>query len=159
MKPFFASSLLIVLGAAPIASAEPQDAAPAGPTTLAVAHNAVECVVAGTNPQIDAGISPEEHVQAGRVYFHSALGSSFYYVEMAPEGGRYVGVLPKPRLDAGPITYYVEGLGRDYAQTQTPEARPVVVEKPEDCKDRPLAALGPVEPVRVFSVGGGTALP
>jgi len=80
-------------------------------------------------------------------------------VEMAPEGGRYVGVLPKPRLDAGPITYYVEGLGRDYAQTQTPEARPVVVEKPEDCKDRPLAALGPVEPVRVFSVGGGTAVP
>jgi hypothetical protein len=116
-------------------------------------------MIAGTNPQIDAGISPEDRVQAGRVYFHSALGSAFYYVEMAPEAGRYVGVLPKPRPDAGPITYYIEGVGRDYAQTQTPESRSLVVERAEDCKDRPLAALGPADPVRVFSVGGGTALP
>jgi hypothetical protein len=160
MKPFFASSLVIVLVAGPIATAGPQDAAaPAAPATLAVAHTPVGCMVAGTNPQIDAGITPEGQVQAGRVYFHSALGDSFYYVEMTPEADRYVGVLPKPRLDAGPITYYVEGLGRDYTQNQTPEARATVVEKPEDCKDKPLAALGPSDPVRVFSVAGGTALP
>ncbi len=160
MKPFFASSLAIVLVAGPIATARAQDApAPAGPTTLAVAHAPVGCMVAGTNPQLDAGITPEGQVQAGRVYFHSALGQSFYYVEMMPEAGRYVGVLPKPRLDAGPITYYVEGVGRDYTQSQTPEARAIVVEKPEDCKDKPLAALGPADPVRVFSVAGGTALP
>jgi hypothetical protein len=116
-------------------------------------------MVAGTNPQIDAGISPVDQVQAGRVYFKSALGDAFFYVEMAPLAGRYVGVLPKPRPDAGPITYYVEGVGRDYAQSQTPEERAVVVEKPEDCGDRPLAALGPADPVRVFSVTGGTALP
>jgi subtilisin family serine protease len=160
MKAFFASSLAIVLAAGPVLAASPQDAAaPEGPATLAVAHAPVGCMIAGTNPQIDAGISPEAQVQAGRVYFHSALGDAFYYVEMMPEAGRYVGVLPKPRLDAGPITYYVEGVGRDYAQSQTPEARAVVVEKAEDCKDKPLAALGPVDPVRVFSVAGGTALP
>ena len=160
MKPFFASSLVIVLVAGPIVSAGAQDAAaPAGPTTLAVAHTPVGCMVAGTNPQLDAGITPEAQVQAGRVYFHSALGGSFYYVEMMPEAGRYVGVLPKPRLDAGPITYYVEGVGRDYTQSQTPEAQALVVEKPEDCKDKPVAALGPADPVRVFSVAGGTALP
>ncbi len=159
MKPFFASSLVIVLGAAPVVPAAPQDAAAPAGTTLAVAHTPVECIVAGTNPQIDAGIGPEGHVQAGRVYFHSALGTSFYYVEMTPGAGGYVGVLPKPRPDAGPITYYVEGVGRDYTQAQTPEARPVVVEKKEDCKDRPVAALGPADPVRVFSVAGGTALP
>jgi len=157
MKPFFASSLVIVLVAGPIASAAPQDAA--APTTLAVAHTPVGCMVAGTNPQVDAGITPEAQVRAGRVYFHSALGDSFYYVEMTPEAGRYVGVLPKPRLDAGPITYYVEGVGRDYAQSQTPEARAIVVEKTEDCKDKPVAALGPADPVRVFSIAGGTALP
>ena len=160
MKPFFASSLVIVLAAGPIASAGPQDAAaPTEPATLAVAHTPVGCMVAGANPQVDAGITPETTVQAGRVYFHSALGDSFYYVEMVPEGGRYVGVLPKPRLDAGPITYYVEGVGRDFAQSQTPEARAIVVEKPEDCKDKPVAALGPADPVRVFSVAGGTAIP
>jgi hypothetical protein len=116
-------------------------------------------MVAGTNPQIDAGITPDEQVQAGRVYFKSAMGDAFYYVEMAPEASRYVGVLPKPRPDAGPITYYVEGVGRDYAQSQTPEARAVVVDKPSDCGDKPVAALGPSDPVRVFSVTGGTALP
>ena len=160
MKALVASSLVIVLGVAPLAPATPQEpTTPAGPAPLAVAHSPVGCMVAGTNPQIDAGISPEGQVQTGRVYFHSALGGAFYYVEMMPETGRYVGVLPKPRLDAGPITYYVEGVGRDFAQSQTPEARALVVEKPEDCKDRPLAALGPADPVRVFSVAGGTALP
>ncbi len=160
MKPFFASSLAIVLGAGPVVTAGPQDAAaPAGPTTLAVAHTPVGCMVAGTNPQLDAGITPEAQVRAGRVYFHSALGDSFYYVEMAPVEGRYVGVLPKPRPDAGPITYYVEGVGRDYAESQTPETRATVVEKREDCKDKPVAALGPADPIRVFSVAGGTALP
>jgi hypothetical protein len=116
-------------------------------------------MVAGTNPLIDAGITPDEQVQAGRVYFKSALGDAFYYVEMAPQAGRYVGVLPKPRPDAGPVTYYVEGVGRDYAQSQTPEARAVVVEKTADCGDKPVAGLGPADPVRVFSVTGGTALP
>ena len=141
MKRTFASCLAILLAAPPFAPAGPQEpAAPAGPVPLAVAHSPVGCMVAGTNPQIDAGISPDEQVQAGRVYFHSALGDAFYYVEMAPEAGRYVGVLPKPRPDAGPITYYVEGVGRDYSQSQTPEQRAVVVERPEDCGDRTIAA-------------------
>jgi hypothetical protein len=78
---------------------------------------------------------------------------------MTPEAGRYVGVLPKPRLDAGPITYFVEGLARDYSQAQTSEQRSLVVEKQTDCGNRPAAAIGPGDPVRVFSVSGGTALP
>jgi hypothetical protein len=163
MKPFFASSLVIVLAAGSLASAGPQDAAapadPAAPAPLAVAHTPVGCMVAGTNPQIGAGITPDGQVQAGRVYFHSALAGSFYYVEMMSDAGRYVGVLPKPRLDAGPITYYVEGVGRDYAQAQSPESQAIVVEKADDCKERPLAGMGPTDPVRVFSVAGGTALP
>jgi hypothetical protein len=92
MKSFFASPLAIVLAAGPIVAASPQDAtAPAGPAPLAVAH-APGCMIAGANPQVDAGI--------------------------------------------------------------TPEARATVVEKPEDCKDKPVAAFGPADPVRVFSVAG-----
>lgn len=156
-----ASALVILLAAPPVAPAEPQaPPVPPAPTPLAVALSpAVGCMVAGTNPQVDAGITPGEQVQAGRVYFKSALGDAFYYVEMVPQAGRHVGVLPKPRPDAGPITYYVEGVGRDYSQSQTPEERAVVVEKPEDCEGKILAALGPADPVRVFSVTGGTALP
>jgi hypothetical protein len=152
-----ARALVILLAAPPFAPAEPQ--APSAPLPLAVATSPVGCMVAGTNPQIDAGITPDEQVQAGRVYFKSALGDAFYYVEMAPAAGRYVGVLPKPRPNAGPITYYVEGVGRDYSQSQSPEAQSIVVERAEDCRDKPVAALGPADPVRVFSVTGGTALP
>jgi hypothetical protein len=157
MRRTFVSLLVILLVGPPFAPAAPKDAA--APALLSVAHSPVGCMVAGTNPEIDAGITPDEQVLGGRVYFKSALGDSFYYVEMAPGAGRFVGVLPKPLPNAGPITYYVEGLGRDYAQSQTPEQRAVVVDRPEDCGDKPVSALGPSEPVRVFSVAGGTALP
>jgi hypothetical protein len=163
MKRLFASSLLILLALPSFAAAAPQEnpapAPPPAPVTLSVAHSPVSCMVAGTNPQIEAGITPDAQVQAGRVYFKSALGDSYYYVEMVPGGVQYVGVLPKPRVDAGPVTYYVEGIGRDYAQSQTPEQQAIVVEKKEDCGDKPVAGLGPADPVRVFSVTGGTALP
>jgi hypothetical protein len=116
-------------------------------------------MVAGTNPQIDAGIIPEGQVQAGRVYFKSALGDAFYYVEMTLVAGRYVGVLPKPQPGAGPITYYVEGVGRDFTQSQTPEQSAVVADTQGACGDRAMPPLGPADPVRVFAVTGGTALP
>ena len=158
MKRMLASSLVILLAAPPLALAAPQDPQTAAPLSVALAP-VVGCVIAGTNPEIAAGISPGDQVQAGRVYFKSALGDAFYYVEMAASGGRYVGVLPKPRPDAGPITYYVEGVARSYTQSQTAEQRAIVVEKAEDCGTNPVAALGPGDPVRVFSVTGGTALP
>ncbi len=85
-------------------------------------------------------------MQAGRVYFKSALGDAYYYVEMAPGAGHYVGVLPKPRPDAGPITYYVEGVGRDYVQSQTPEQRAIVVGQAGRLRrqaDRGAGAVGP----------------
>lgn len=153
-------ALVILLAAPPVAPAAPQaPEAPPPPVPLSVAATPVRCMVAGTNPQLDAGITPGEQVQVGRVYFKSVLGDAFFYVEMTIQGERYVGVLPKPRLDAGPITYYVEGVGLDYSQSQSPEVQAVVVEKKEDCGDLPAAVLGPSGPVRVFSVGGGTALP
>lgn len=153
MKRMLASSLVILLAASPLAPAA-QD-----PQALSLSHAPVGCMLAGTNPQIEAGLNPAGKVQAGRVYFRSALGDAFYYVEMTPAGDHYVGVLPRPRLDAGPVTYYIEGVAFDYAQTQSAEQRAVVVEKSEDCRDKPPAALGPSDPVRVFSVGPGTGVP
>jgi hypothetical protein len=116
-------------------------------------------MVAGTNPLIDAGIAPDDRVREGRVYFKSALGSEFFYVEMTPEAGRFVGVLPKPRLEAQTVTYYVQGISVGDEKSQTAEASAVVVEKAEDCGDRPVAALGPSDAVRVVSTTGGTGLP
>jgi hypothetical protein len=157
MRPVLASVLAVLLVGSPFAGAAPQ--APPGQASLAVIHAPVTCMIAGTNPQIEAGLAPDAQVQAGRVYFKSALGTAFYYVLMAPEAGQFAGVLPKPRSGAGPVTYYVEGVAKDFSQSQSPEVQAVVVEKKEDCGDKPLAKLGPANPVQVFSVGGGTAMP
>jgi hypothetical protein len=149
--------LVAALLAAPAVAPGAQDT-PAG-TPLSVSHSPIACMVAERSPLVEAAITPGDTVQAGRVYFHSDLGDAFYYVEMTPEGGVYEAVLPSPRLEAGAVTYYVEGLGRDFAQSQTAEQRAVVVEAESDCDQRPIAPLGPTGPVRVFSTTGGTALP
>ena len=116
-------------------------------------------MVAGTHPQIEARIAPDAQVRAGRVYFKSSRGDAFHYVGMVRGAGRYVGVLPKPLPGAGPVTYYVEGAGRDDGQGHTPERIAIVVDAPGDCHGKPMATLGPADPVRVFAVTGGTALP
>jgi hypothetical protein len=152
VKRTFASSLVILLASPPFAS-------PAAPTPISVAHSPVNCMVAGTNPQIEAGITPDPQVQVGRVYFKSALGGDFYYVEMVRARGRHIGLLPRPLPGSGPILYYVEGLGRDYAQSQTPENNAAVVSSADECRDKLPAAVGPSGPVRVFSASGATGVP
>jgi hypothetical protein len=152
VKRTFASSLVILLAAPPFAS-------PQAPAAISVAHSPVNCMVAGTNPQIEAGITPSPQVKVGRVYFKSALGGDFYYVEMVHARGRYIGLLPRPLPGAGSITYYVEGMGRDFTQSQTQENSAAVVPSAEDCRDKLPAAAGPSGPVRVFSTSGATAVP
>jgi hypothetical protein len=151
MPRIIASSLAILLVVPPVGSPAPNA------TALSVAHAAVECVVAGTNPQIDAGITPD--AQAARAYFRSALGEAFYYVEMTPVAGRYVGVLPKPEPGAGSVTYYVEGVGSDCGLGQTPQTNAIVVSVADACQGKGMASVGPPDPVRVFSVSGDTTLP
>lgn len=150
----------LALGGTPVLPAQDVPELHRGATTLSVAHDRVSCMVAGSHPQIDATLVPEPGVQAGRVYFHSALGRQFYYVEMQREGGRFVGTLPKPSATASPVTYYVEGLGTDHSQARSPETMARVVENGSDCDDGKLAAVGQGgTPVQVFSTTGATTLP
>jgi hypothetical protein len=116
-------------------------------------------MVASTNPKIDAGIAPQGQARAARAYFKSALGDAFYYVEMRMAGGRYVGVLPKPTAGAGSVVYYVQATAADCTQGQTAQANATVVEVRDACQGKDVAAVGPPDPVRVFSVNGDTALP
>jgi hypothetical protein len=155
MTRILALSLAILLAVPPVAFPAPKPSPNA--TALSVAHAAVQCVIAGTNPQIDAGIAPE--AQSARAYFRSALGEAFYYVEMTAVAGRYVGVLPKPEVGAGSVTYYVEGVGSDCRIGQTPQTNAIVVSVADACQGKDMASVGPPDPVRVFSVGGGTELP
>jgi hypothetical protein len=127
--------------------------------TLSVGHEAVDCMVAGQHPMIEARLAPSPYVQSGRVYFHSGLGDTFYYVEMVDMGGLFVGTLPRPSSGAGPVTYYVEGVATNYSQTQTTETMALVVDDESECEGRLAAVAPPGTPVQVFSTTGTTTLP
>jgi hypothetical protein len=154
-------TLTVALGAIGVpASPAPQAATPrGGGGPLAVTHDAVTCMVAGRHPLIDADLTPPSLAQDGRVYFHSSLSDAFYYVEMKRAGSHFVGTLPRPLEDAGPVTYYVEGLARDHTQVRTGEVQAQVVTVDGQCEGRLAAYLPGTAPVRVFSLGGSTELP
>jgi len=155
--------------AAPVENATPQaepqstPEAPAGPVTAegagaAINFEPVTCFVAGEFPLLDAGIAPPENIARSRVYFRAAQGASFYYIEMTQESGTFFGKLPRPRVEASPITYYVQATTTEFEESQTPEIEAVVVEKKEDCGDRKVAAYGPPGEVTVFSAATGATI-
>jgi hypothetical protein len=120
----------------------------------------VTCFVAGEFPLLDAGIEPLASVARARVYFKGVAGTSFYYVEMSQETGRYFGKLPRPRVEASPITYYVQSTTTEFDESQTGEIEAIVVKDEGECGDRKVAAFGPAGPVTVFSAStGASALP
>lgn len=118
----------------------------------------VTCFVAGEFPLIDAGIEPIASVARARVYFKGVAGTSFYYVEMGQETGRYFGKLPRPRIEASPITYYVQSTTTEFDESQTREIEAVVVQDKAECGDRKVAAFGPAGAVTVFSAATGVSI-
>jgi hypothetical protein len=137
----------------------PAETLPAVPQTgAAINFDAVTCFVAGEFPLLDAAIEPMPNVARARVYFRAAQGSSFYYIEMTQEQARFFGKLPRPRVEASPITYYLQATTTEFEESQTPEIEAIVVEKKEDCGDRKVAAFGPPGEVTVFSSATGAAI-
>jgi hypothetical protein len=127
-----------------------------GETTLT--HDPVTCFIAGEFPLLDASIAPIPNVARARIYFKSALVNTYYYVEMAPAEGKFAGKLPRPRVEASPVTYYLEATTTDFTDLKLQEVSALVVEKREDCPDDKVAAIGPPGEVTVFSAATGLAL-
>src|SRR5713101_6430484 len=114
--------LIVLLAAPPMASvawAAPQ-ARSAGGLQVDVDPTPA-CILAGQYPQLQGAIRPMDGVTRSRLFFHSALAPDFYYVEAALEGGRYVARLPRPRLEAGPLTFYLEATKNDFSQARSRE--------------------------------------
>jgi len=139
--------------------------APAGPvwaetsgTGAQILFEPVTCFVAGEFPLLDAGIEPVSSVARARVYFKGAAGEAFYYVEMGQDQGRYFGKLPRPRVEASPITYYVQSTTTEFEESQTREIEAVVVQDKVECGDRKVAAFGPAGAVTVFSASTGVSV-
>jgi hypothetical protein len=136
---------------------EPPATAP--PTSgAAINFDAVTCFVAGEFPLLDAGIEPTPNVARARVYFRAAQGTNFYYVEMTQDVGRFFGKLPRPKVEASPITYYLQATTTEFEESQTPEIEAIVVENKDDCGDRKVAAFGPPGEVTVFSAATGASI-
>lgn len=138
----------------------PQGApAPTGPQTYGnITHEPVGCMVAGQFPLLDAVIDQPDSVARARVYFKSSLSPEYYYVEMtrgqAEQVAQFFGKLPKPKLDATPITYYVQTMTTDFKESQTPEIQAIVVADESECpQGLKVAPVGPPGAVTVFSAG------
>lgn len=134
---------------------EPQGTGPATATTIQ--HDAIRCFVEGEFPLVPARIEPAEKVARGRVYFHAAQSDLFYYVEMTPSEEGFVGKLPRPKLEASPITYFVEGMSTEFGEARTPDIEALVVKDKDECEGR-VAAAGPPGDVTVFSAATGVAV-
>jgi hypothetical protein len=118
----------------------------------------VTCFVAGEFPLLDADIEPVASVARARIYFKGSAGDAFYYVEMGQEQGRYFGKLPRPRVEASPITYYVQSTTTQFEESQTREIEAIVVKDKVECGDRKVAAFGPAGAVTVFSATTGVSI-
>lgn len=141
-----------VMMSTPLVPAAPAAAATAfqGSRAILVVHSPVSCMVADQYPQLEASAPPGANVKSARAYFHSALSNEFYYVEGEPVGGRWVFRLPRPNLNAGPITYYIEF----QPDGRSPDHTAVVVRNAGDCEDRPVAPFAPGGPAAIFGPGG-----
>jgi hypothetical protein len=117
----------------------------------------VTCFVAGEFPLLDAEMEPLQSVARGRVYFRAAQAQTYYF-EMTQDQGRFFGKLPRPRVEASPITYYIQSTTTEFEESQTREIEAIVVEQRSDCGDRPVAAFGPPGAVTVFSASSGASI-
>jgi hypothetical protein len=144
---------------APAPDAAPQEAAApaAAAAGTTIQHDAIRCFVEGEFPMVPARLEPADQIARGRVYFHAVQSDAFYYVEMTPSEEGFVGKLPKPMLEASPITYYVEGMSMEFGEARTPEIEALVVKDKEECEGR-VAAFGPPGDVTVFSAATGAAV-
>ena len=152
--------LVFLLAAPPMASVAGAAQAPSAGGLQVDVDPTQACILAGQYPQFHGAIMPMGGVTRSRLFFHSALAPDFYYVEAVLEGGRYVARLPRPRPEAGPLSFYLEATRSDFSQARSGEGTAIVVRKIEECPaDRKPAAVAPGGPVSVFDVAGNVAFP
>lgn len=124
-----------------------------------ITHEAAACFLAEEFPLLTASVEPAAPYTSARIYFRPARATEFFYVEMeaAPEGG-FQGRLPRPRLEASPIEYYVAFLTTDGEEVKSETHEVKVVENESACAAGRLAALGGPGEVTVYSAATGAAV-
>jgi hypothetical protein len=153
--------LVALLAAPPMAPVAAAAAQPPSAGALQVeVIPARACVVAGEYPLFEGTASPGDGVVQARLFFNSALSNEFYYVMAVREGRGWRARAPRPRLEAGPFSFYFEASKGDFSSGRSLEGTAVVVRKIEECpSDRKAAPVAPGGPVSVFDVAGSPAFP
>jgi len=143
-----------------LALATARAAAPAPASGPRIVHDAVGCMTAEENPEIEAVIEPSASVTKPRVYFHSARDTEFHYVDMIPEVGRFVACLPAPQAGSGPVTYYVAA-GADGVDSRIADIEADVIGRSSSCPaGRRTAIVCPCPgPVAAYLPNGALATP
>jgi hypothetical protein len=121
---------IVVLAWSPVAGAGSLSVAAADPAgRIAIAHDAVGCVLADRHPRISACVTPPENLGRAQVLFRVDESSAWYSVALQPDAGCLSALLPKPLPTISGFQYFIEALDRSFA----------VVEMPEDAVDRPYS--------------------
>lgn len=122
-------------------------------------HRAVDCVVAGSFPRLEARLAPGDTVVRARVFFRAETGRHWYSVTMQPEGAGFVGVLPKPLRSLKKLVYYIEATDRVMGMNRTAEFTPAVVAGAGACKDKVVAGVLPSATVALEAPLGAPTIP
>jgi len=131
---------------------------PAG-AGLSVAHQPIDCIVAGRFIRVEARFEPSERVARARTYFRAAGTPAWYYVEMQAESGAFVSVLPQAKLETERVEYYLQALDTSFSESRTPEHAPRVVGGRGECSDELVVAMLPAAKLLVSGPAGAPLVP
>jgi hypothetical protein len=120
-----------------------------------IVHEPFGCLVEGRYAELDATIEPASRVREARIYFASSLSDKKveYWVTMMRRESRFVGRLPKPRLEASPVRYRIEAHATDGRVSSTDRYEAVVAADEARCSKgvRIAPRASSIEAVTVFS--------
>lgn len=120
------TALLLGLHSLPV---EQDGSAPA----FAISHQAVDCVIAGKHPRLEARFPEGTAVASAKVFFQGAT-RDWYSVPMKAEGAAFVGILPSPKQSLKEFQYYIEATSPAMQTARTEDRGARVVAASGECR-------------------------
>ncbi len=126
-----------------------------------ILHDGIDCIVLSQHATIRAEVEPSTDIRVVRLYFRSALYSTFYFIEMSQEESEFRAVLPRPKAETPRVVYYIEVITNDFNNARTQNFEPEVREENE-CDDDDVVAgyfLGDPDIIIGITQAGLPAIP
>jgi len=134
-------------------------AAQGGPApAFAISHQAVDCVVAGKHPRLEASFPAGTDVASARVFFRGA-SEEWYSVAMKAEGAGFSGILPSPKPSLKEFHYYIEATSRAMETARTGDRSARVVAAAGECRGLVSATAVSAASIVVQGPAGVAAVP